>query len=114
MTVTLPQAPRVAADRDSGTSWARVTDGLWTASADGVFLGTIEATDGRYLAVDPRGRTVGDFGDLATAQQFLEAAEDDDPLALSPRERRLATTAAIVAAAVSAGILIMLVLDVLR
>ena len=115
MSVTLTTPPAAGAARETRTTWTRVTDGLWTASADGMFLGTVEAEPGdRFLAVDSRGRTVGEYGDLLDAQQVLDQPEAAESVKADRRERRLAAATAIVAAATSAGILVMVALDVLR
>lgn len=62
--------------------WVAVTDGLWVASAEGDFVGTIERVEERYVAVDGRGATMGVNGSLAGARARF------DPAALVPGRRR--------------------------
>jgi hypothetical protein len=67
-------APAVAVD---ATAWVQVTDELWVASGGGVFVGTIERVEDRYIAVDGHGTPIGVNGSLDGAKdRFADRPKD--------------------------------------
>jgi hypothetical protein len=85
-------------------SWLAPASGVWVASRRGAHLGLVERMDGRYVAVDGRGRTVGAFDDLDAARHAVDRIRDlDDEDALS----RIALARGGVAVAVASAVAVL-------
>jgi len=69
MTLTLVMPAAEKRPTAFTTTWTAVESGLWSASAPGEFVGTVERLgDGRYRAVDGRGMELGICATLAAAK----------------------------------------------
>jgi hypothetical protein len=52
--------------------WRSPHEQLWVSSANGEYRGMIELINGRYIAANHRGTTVGEFNSLAQAQRAVD------------------------------------------
>jgi hypothetical protein len=52
--------------------WRSPHQELWVSSANGEYRGMIEHSNGRYVAANHRGTTVGEFTTLAQAQRAVD------------------------------------------
>ena len=82
--MTLQQSPVLdeAIDDRSAVRWMSPAAGLWVASRPGAaadleYAGMIERSDGMYHARSARGRALGSFEDLDSAQAVVAAGADD-------------------------------------
>ena len=63
---------RRSREAEAIATWHEVDSGFWVASADGVFLGSIERlARGRFLARDAIHRIVGEYAGLAHARNAI-------------------------------------------
>jgi hypothetical protein len=76
-TTSAPGTPGVPLAHAS--TWAHVTDGLWVASCEGEFRGTVEFVDGRFEAADERGTALGRSHSLAGAKRLVDQPTTPDP-----------------------------------
>lgn len=60
------------ADVHPAVRWMNPATGLWVASRPGEHAGVVERIDGRYVAMDARGTTLGSFERLPDAQAAVE------------------------------------------
>ena len=63
----------------SAVLWMSPAAGLWVASKRGEHAGMVERIDGRYVATNGRGRTVGDFDDLTSAREAVDGVGATTP-----------------------------------
>jgi hypothetical protein len=52
--------------------WRSPHQELWVSSMNGEYRGMIEYIDGRYVAANHRGATVGEFSSLAQAKRSVD------------------------------------------
>ena len=52
--------------------WKSPQETLWVSTANGEYRGMIEHTNGRYVAANRYGSTVGEFASLAQAQHAVD------------------------------------------
>ncbi len=63
----------------SAILWMTPAAGLWVATKRGEHAGMVERIEGRYVATNGRGRTLGEFDDLATAREAVDGVGDATP-----------------------------------
>lgn len=85
----------------SAVMWASPSAGLWVASKRGEHAGMVERIDGRYVATNGRGRTVGDFDDLSSAREAIDGVGDATP---AQQVRRLTRAMLLVNAGVAVAL----------
>jgi len=127
--VVEPSAPDPRPARPAAPAWTPVDDGLWVASANGEFLGTVELRrPGAYVAVDAHGADIAVCETLDAAKQRVapparhrhpgRPPEARRPKAWRPEREswliRLAATAAWMAALAAVVVGALLLVDILR
>lgn len=67
-----PSLPEVVPDLPSVSTWTAVSEGLWSCTREGRFLGSIEFTAGGFEAVDCTGTPLGRSHSLAGAKKLID------------------------------------------
>ncbi|GAB2525930.1 hypothetical protein [Paramicrobacterium agarici] len=73
MTITNPTTSAPLTESTFHLSWREADAGLWVASVNGTFAGSVDRVNGQFQAHDPLGRYRGEFSTLDAAQRLLTA-----------------------------------------